>query len=620
MSKSNLIFSEVNIFLSPLLKILKYFNFEVLYLDIKAQSKLKSDELAINLKKFGIIPLSLENEKEISENAFAIYDSDIYEQTYKTNLKLLNDVQLERLSKIFNIKSKITKALRLTLQDSIYQRFQNVALVQLWSNIYKKKKIFFITFSHLFFVKAEVQNNNLYCIYIPIYLLKNIIQSINLFVISLLKIFIIPIKIFKTSKKKKRTNNFKDAKVMYVVHKGLSYGKLFEKELYYSDDENSLLHKNNILHLDYSNHISSNSNLKWYSTGTTSKIDIKSFIKLLLKFFGNLSLIRNKENFLGLLLIINRYRNFLFFTEILKKFKNIKCAIIDYDILCPKALILSLKSLNIETYAAQERFIYFSCKSFANVLVDNYFAASTYSLDMLKKSKFNDIKKIFPYGQYRSDYLDTFKKTDLPEEIFTAKKENKKIITALGYHCSDTWYESNTTSSTSWTSNKSFIEDMLRISKNLNEIFIVLRYKNLEWTKLSFFNDLLEQIKKNSNITISNNYNKSFYTYKLCANSDLIIAKHTSVVDECLSKKIPVLIHDYVHNSNNIFAMAFDYGGSEIVCHNYDELLNRSKIFLENKNNETTKKIEKLHKEFYQTEQYGLVRDKIFNHLNKNLN
>ena len=31
-------------------------------------------------------------------------------------------------------------------------------------------------------------------------------------------------------------------------------------------------------------------------------------------------------------------------------------------------------------------------------------------------------------------------------------------------------------------------------------------------------------------------------------------------------------------------------------------------------------KIEKLHKEFYQTEQFGLVRDKIFNHLNKNLN
>ena len=155
MSKSNLIFSEVNIFLSPLLKILKYFNFEVLYLDIKAQSKLKRDELAINLKKFGIIPLSLEHAKEIPENAFAIYGSDIYEQTYKTNLKLLNDVQLERLSKIFNIKSKITKALRLTLQDSIYQRFQNVALVQLWSNIYKKKKIFFITFSHLFFVKAK---------------------------------------------------------------------------------------------------------------------------------------------------------------------------------------------------------------------------------------------------------------------------------------------------------------------------------------------------------------------------------------------------------------------------------------------------------------------------------
>ena len=30
---------------------------------------------------------------------------------------------------------------------------------------------------------------------------------------------------------------------MYVVHKGLSYVKLLEKELYYSDDENSSFHK-----------------------------------------------------------------------------------------------------------------------------------------------------------------------------------------------------------------------------------------------------------------------------------------------------------------------------------------------------------------------------------------
>ena len=52
----------------------------------------------------------------------------------------------------------------------------------------------------------------------------------------------------------------------------------------------------------------------------------------------------------------------------------------------------------------------------------------------LKKSKFNDIKKIFPYGQYRSDYLDAFKKTDLPEEFFTAKKKHLIITIFIFFY------------------------------------------------------------------------------------------------------------------------------------------------------------------------------------------
>ena len=51
---------------------------------------------------------------------------------------------------------------------------------------------------------------------------------------------------------------------------------------------------------------------------------------------------------------------------------------------------------------------------------------------------------------------------------------------------------------------------------------------------------------------ISNNYEEFRYSYKLCANADLIIAKHTSLADECLAKGIPVIFHEYTHNTKKL--------------------------------------------------------------------
>ena len=137
-------------------------------------------------------------------------------------------------------------------------------------------------------------------------------------------------------------------------------------------------------------------------------------------------LIRSWSGFLGWLLLIKQYSTYIKYCEVIKKFKNLKIAIIDYDILCPKTLILALEKNNIKTIATQERFIGTFYTSFSNVIVDTYYVASEFAANFIKKSKFYDIENIIPVGQYRSDYISLYKKKIIPEEISKAKENGKK--------------------------------------------------------------------------------------------------------------------------------------------------------------------------------------------------
>jgi hypothetical protein len=65
-----------------------------------------------------------------------------------------------------------------------------------------------------------------------------------------------------------------------------------------------------------------------------------------------------------------------------------------------------------------------------------------------------------------------------------------------------------------------------------------------------------------------------------------VIAKPTSLADECLSVGIPVLFHGYFHNFNEVVSDAFDYRPTRVVCYDYDELLDRSRMVLYGRGNE----------------------------------
>ena len=614
-----IIFGNVGYWQIPMLKILKYFKLNVYYLYIEAKSDIKKNEIATKLKKNNIFPIPIELEKKISPKNFSLFDMDYEEFAYNKNVKLVPDTILKKYCHLFSIDKKKIKKLRLLIQDFIFNKHSSISsLLSLWMALHPKKKIIYVSFKFTCFYITDI-NQNIFKIIIPIDIVNYFIKIIENTFLSL------PSFINKGKKEQENQvsnrHNLKEIEkksVAFIVHKGLIYGDLtkkenvlFEKLLYYSADKNSCLNKYNILHLDYENFSSPDQNLHWICLKKIKVSSTKIISMTLLACVKTCYLIRSWSGFLGWLLFIKQYSIYIKYCEVIKKFKNLKIAIIDYDILCPKTLILALEKSNIKTIATQERFIHTFYTSFSNVIVDTYYVASEFVANFIKKSKFHDIENIIPVGQYRSDYISLYKKKIIPEEISKAKENGKKIIIVLGYQTVNNWFESYTNPIISWTAHINFLEDIVKLSRHLKDTFIILRHKDIKWITNTYFKSILNKINDCENIYISSNYKESFYSYKLCANADLIIAKHTSIADECLSHEIPVLFHDYTHNLKKNISLAFDYSPSGLMCHNFEELLERSKSLLFNSSSKLKNEIAALNKTIYHVKEKGNIKNKI---------
>ena len=618
----HIIFGQINSWTVPLLKILNFFKLKIFYIYINEKSIYEKTRIADELKKNKIYPLPLEFEKEISsKQSYFEIDSDLNENAYKKNIKLVPEKIINKYCNIFSVSKKNSKKIRIMLQDFIFRQHANTSgLINMWSEIYKTKKIVYVSFKFICFYTSDSKiSKNILKIIIPLDILNYLIKSIKILFFSLN-----PMKNFSLGHKSDNfsftsLNKLEKNSIALIPHKGVVYGTkghlIFEKTLYYSDNINSQFNKHNILHLDYDNFSAPDKNVSWVCLRKLKFSKLKIFIKSFVAFVQTFYLIRSWNLFLGWLLCMQQYILYLKFNEAISKFKNLKIAIIDYDVLCPKTLILALEKNNVRTIATQERFLHTFYTSYANVILDTYFVVSNFAADFIKKSKYYDIKNIIPVGQYRSDFIQLHKKKVIPDEIDKAKKNGKKIIIALGYHSPNNWFESCIDPVTCWSAQINFLEDIINLSKNLDNTFIVLRYKILDWANNQYFENIFKRIKTCENIFLSNNYKESNYSSKLCSNADLVIGKTTNLLDECLVKGIPALFYEYTHNMKKIVTVASDYPPPNLTCTSFEELVERSKSFLLYDANKLQNVISKVKKTIYQAQAESNIKNAIITQL-----
>jgi len=418
--------------------------------------------------------------------------------------------------------------------------------------------------------------------------------------------------------------NLRMFKVMFFPHKSVFYGDLFLKDHFYSKDKTSSFHPKNIIHLEYSDidiektkaRYEEYFGLKPFYVDLHSLIDInkeqiyinilncidKAFIK---------SIIKSKISLVTVLRMASLYYGYLYFSNSIKGFENVKIALVGYDVLLPISLSLALESNGVKTIACQERFV----QPFNNkydYILDTNFVASKYISSIIQQKRENSIyaTNTIPMGLLRSDKLFT-------QKMDTSGESDRKQIIVFDYHVINQYNYQICQPVLNWKNDHYFRKEILKLAKDFKDYDFIVRGKNIEWTNIAYFNDILDQWNNTPNITLDADYSEFYRSYELCNKSDLIIARHTSIADECISKGFEVIIHDYGINYDRYIRNYYPKIPGINFCHSYKELKAHMSSF--HKNGYITN--QKLKNEIIETLFDGLsdgnVQSRITQYLNK---
>jgi hypothetical protein len=376
--------------------------------------------------------------------------------------------------------------------------------------------------------------------------------------------------------------NTSSFEILFFPHQGIFYGDLFLKNYFYSDEKESVFNMKNILHVEFSSLFLDNRKANFYSDNSITTVlfpkpKITEYLKNFRYVISSIGLVNSLTLLKGnaLLFFILLFNSVLFLTkkEVVKSsYLNAKIVLVGFEILFPPMVSLIFESLSIKTVAIQERFS--AAVIFENwpFIIDTYFASSDFSCQKISQSERKFVNQCIPCGQVRTDLIEGFKKHD---------SDASNLIIVFDYHSEEDPYKNMLKPVNNWSSNKSFYEDICRLAKRFKDYNIVIRGKNLNWTKIPFFKDTLEQIDSIPNLSISTDYKSLYVQYKIASNAKLIIAKHTSIGDELIASGKPVIFHDFSPNSSKGISGEYDYNQSDIFVFSYDELELRVKSVID---------------------------------------
>ena len=341
-----IIFHHISYYSLPLIFFLKILGFKIYYIHVALSSISKKDKIFKLLKKIDIYPLSIESIKRIDPKYYEESDGDVRDVTKKYFKKLFNDDYLKKISYFFDTGKNFSK-IKVMFNEFLFLKNFDAIRIKIWADNNFKKKIIFLSFDfNALFINIKKQNINK--IVIPI----SFILYFFSILLSILKINFKKKKKVLINSQKKKLLDYED-KICLVNNHGRYYGQIFKKDIFYSKKKDSKLNENNILHLSYD--YTPIDNVKNFSLICSKYETIKIICDNFFTILKILALsIMSRKLFVSVI-VIKYFIQFKKFEYKIKNFKKLKFALIDFDQLCPKELILALQSNKIKTIAIQER-------------------------------------------------------------------------------------------------------------------------------------------------------------------------------------------------------------------------------------------------------------------------
>lgn len=507
-------------------------------------------------------------------NKNVLFDFIINYLNIKNNKKKLEITYKEHL----NINS------HLSLDTSSY-----ILLKLLFSK--KKVKIYYFSSSiNSYLILKELKNKNF--VFLRYYIFLNFLYYFlsNFFYYVFTNIF------NKNNSNKNIIHNkynSLDKEIAYLPNRNLWYGDMFNKIFLYENDKDSPLYKNKILTLFFEPTDKLTLRfLKMYKLSyeflTNFKFSLVS--NFYLRFFF-IFIKKNKSYFFQIRNIFFFYITSIIFIKIKmfdvyfkkKKLKYIFCL---NDTEVSKSFLLAANLNNIKTISIQDRIITYLYNT--PIFYNYYLIAGNAFLNILKKKNYIDEYKVL--GLPRSSLIneEIYKKSKYNKELDLIKS-NKKIILCLLNPLRNEWNvnlygeDGNSLKSIS-----DFLNDILKLSYLDENYYFIIKFKIFNLSKDFFEINKLNKIKTKNNIKII--YDNFPTSAHLASRADLIIGKHSTIMDEAMLNNKKIIIYD---TENFVSSLPLYKNLNFMVVRNYLELRSKFLLLINNQDNDYNDKVKK---------------------------
>jgi hypothetical protein len=355
-----------------------------------------------------------------------------------------------------------------------------------------------------------------------------------------------------------------DAAVLLFPHQGLNYGDLYAKDQYYAADPASPFAQNRICHIEIAGIIPDQLHAQvmagYRSAGVAPDILWMPHETSKRRW---LSAIRSGKRLgLGLLasIVLEIVRSRVVRgMAALERFPNAKLALLGYEFLFPAWLAYALQARGIRVAATQERLMQAFVPG-CTLILDEYFVHGNAAGDLLARNQFACIGKVHSVGDVRAAEL-----FNVRERVDEFRSEYRHITLVLDWHSEPDRVQDAQHVTNNWANNRLFYEDIIALARQFPSHYFLLRGKNADWFANPAFADIRQQVEMLPNISVSMRYDKPLISYDLAASSDSVIARYTSLGDQCLAVGKPLIYYDCAVNGGPLVRSLLDFDGHPVL-------------------------------------------------------
>lgn len=363
-----------------------------------------------------------------------------------------------------------------------------------------------------------------------------------------------------------------DATVLMFPHQGPFYGPLFEKNQYYSDDPDSPLNRRNILHIEIADFINAATRATVDRSYRTAGI-VPLYLPIpplgggLGRWIAALKHGRRAGLSLSAALIVEIMRARIERARAsLSPFKNARMALLGYEYLFPVWVAYALQASGIRIAASQERLLQAFLPDRA-IIIDDYFVHSQAAREALQANRYACIGALHVVGDVRTEDL---ARPVARHDGFPPGYDHATLV--LDWHSDADPAQNAQNTTNNWANNISFYRDILRLARRFPRSCFVLRGKNAVWVDLPAFEQIRADMASLPNVTVSTDYARPYIAYDLAAAADSIVARYTSLGDQCLAAGKPVIYHEGTVTECLLASSIVDFAPYPIMAHSAAEL------------------------------------------------